>query len=147
MNLNFRLVGRFDRAVLLLIISTLLLIFLIIWWGDQVGLQVVALMPTPNSSHVPLHTRLQIRFDQHIISDTHKIQLTFTPAVSGAVQIAGDQLVFIPALAFQPQTTYAVTLTAGLRSDQGRRLRKPVTWQFQTGQTQVLYSAMMTKTE
>ncbi len=147
MNLNFRLLSRFDRAVGLVIVVTLLLIFLVSWRGDQVGIQVVTLSPAPNANHIPLHTRLQVRFDQGIISDTQNIQLSFTPAVSGSLQIAGDQLIFIPTSALQPLTTYAVTLNAGLRSTEGRRLRKPLTWQFATGQTQVLYSTTVSNTE
>lgn len=140
MNYIFHRLGRFDRAVFLLIIGTLLAILLVIWRGDQVGLRVIALTPTMNASDVPLHARLQIRFDQAIISDTTKIKLAFTPPLSGTVQAAGDKLIFTPDTALQPHTAYTVTLAAGLYSEQKQRLLKPVIWQFQTSQTQILYS-------
>jgi len=134
--------SRFDRTVALLIIGLLLTVGLVIWRGDQLGVGVIALSPAPAAAGVSVRSGIHIRFDQTLSTATQPIGLTFNPPVSGTVRTVGDSLVFVPATALQPNTTYAVTLQPGLESDQGRRLQAAVTWQFQTGQLQVLYSAL-----
>ncbi len=136
--------SRFDRAVALFSSAVLLIIGAVIWRGDQVGLQVVAFSPANTNSTVnpvSVHSRLQVRFDQAIISDTKQIHLTLSPPVSGTLQTSGDNLVFVPRVALQSNTAYTVTIAAGLPSQQGRRLRKAVSWRFQTSLPQVLYAA------
>ncbi len=136
--------SRFDRAVVLFSSAVLLIIGLVIWRGDQVGLQIISLNPAnteATKAAVSVHTRLQIRFDQPLNTDTRQIHVTLSPPVSGTLQATGDQLIFIPAVALQPNTVYTATLAAGVSSQEGRRLRKSITWHFQTNPPQVLYAA------
>jgi hypothetical protein len=70
------------------------------------------------------------------------VSLTVNPPTTGDVRADGAALVFAPATALQPNTTYTITLAAGLRSQQGHRLAAPVSWQFHTGQLEAIYSAV-----
>jgi len=134
--------SHFDRAVALFSIALLVLVGFIIWRGDQLGVGVIALSPAPAAAGVSVRSGIHIRFDQTLSANPQSLALTFNPPVSGTVRAVGDSLVFVPTTALQPNTAYTVTLPPGLESDQGRLLQHAVTWQFQTGQSQVLYSAL-----
>jgi peptidoglycan hydrolase-like protein with peptidoglycan-binding domain len=55
------------------------------------------------------------------------------PSVSGSWSPAqGNELVFTPATAFSPQSTFTVSIPAGLRSASGTSLGRPVTVRFHT---------------
>lgn len=135
--------GRFDRTVWGVIAVLAIVIAVIIARGDQVGVRVVALSPEPQSRAISPQTHLRIRFDQALIADSiDPAALTLDPPVAGALRLEGTSLVFEPLDPLTPDTDYRVTLATGLRSRQGRSLLAPLTWEFRTGHTSVLYSAV-----
>ncbi|HXF61067.1 MAG TPA: Ig-like domain-containing protein [Caldilineaceae bacterium] len=134
-----RRLGRFDRTVLLAIFSLILAILVVIWRGDRIGIQALAFMPAPGSSGVSVRTQIQVRFDQPLADGA---ALRLSPATPGQVRMEGETLVFVPDGALAPDTTYTVTLAAGVRSRHGRILHDPITWRFQTGRTAIVYSAL-----
>lgn len=64
--------------------------------------------------------------------DTSAVAPTISPAVAGTWTATSDQLVFTPADAYAPSTTYTVTLPAGLRSTAGNVLAGAATFTFTT---------------
>jgi Tol biopolymer transport system component len=135
--------SRFDRAVWLFMAALLLLTTLVIWRGDQIGVQVLAVSPPPDSEGNSLRTPLRIRFDQPIdATSVNPAAFVLTPPVSGALHSEGDTLIFTPVTALAPATGYAAQLAPGLRSLQGHSLQAAVTWEFVTGQTSILYTTV-----
>lgn len=134
---------QFDQVVGLLIILILGLIGLVIWRGDQRQLQVVAFTPGADATGVSTRTHFQIRFDQPIALPVDN-PLTFTPPLTGSLQVEEQTLTFVPTTLLQPDTEYSVTLNSGVLGRQGSRLSTPTHWRFRTGGTQVVYSAIDT---
>ena len=133
--------GRFDRVAWLVMAAILVVLAVVIWRGDQVGLNVVTLVPAPETVGNSPRTQLRIRFDQLLDAATvDPGALVLTPNVAGEVRAEGNTLVFVPTVALNPDTTYAVTLAPGLQSVQGRLLHDAVSWQFVTGHTSIVYS-------
>jgi TolB protein len=133
--------SRFDRLVLYTIFGSLLALALLIWRGDQVGVQAIAVNPPHDAQGISTHTQIEIHFDQPVALINENADLTLTPPVDGTLRSTGGTLLFVPTTGLRPNTTYTVTLSAGLRSQQGHRLGAPVVWRFQTGQIDALYSA------
>jgi Tol biopolymer transport system component len=68
-----------------------------------------------------------------------EVDILFDPAVSGQTRWQGARLVFEPNEPLAPDTTYRLTVPAGLSSRQGRELLKAVSWQFRTGRPRLIY--------
>jgi len=133
---------HFDRAVGITIVLVLLAIGLVIWRGDQIQLHIEAITPSADTTNVPTRTHLQIRFDQPVAQPATNEFLTFTPPLTGSLQVNDHLLTFIPATALQPNTNYSVTLHPGLVGQKGGRLRAAQSWTFRTGGVQIAYSAL-----
>jgi TolB protein len=110
----------------------------LVWRGDRVGIQVVALTPAADAGHVSTRPTLRVTFSQPIAPPAD-FSLTITPPISGTIRWQGDSLTFQPAALLQSDTTYQVTVPAGLSGQRGRTLLEPITWQFQTGHPRVIY--------
>jgi Tol biopolymer transport system component len=134
--------SHFDRLVLLTIAGSLVVLALILWRGDQVSVQAIALSPPPDAQGVSTRTQIEIRFDQPMAAVNDSSLLVAQPALRGTLRSNGAALLFAPTTGLLPNTTYTITLAAGLRSQQGYLLRQPVTWRFRTGQLEALYSAI-----
>lgn len=111
--------NRFDQVVLLTIISTILLTALLIWRGDRVGVRVEQLIPTDGAVQISSQAIMRVTFAQDMLAN-RAAQITIDPPVEGVTRWEGRTLVFEPATALQPETTYTVELGAGLTSQQGR---------------------------
>lgn len=132
---------RFDKTVLLIITAVLLTTLLLIWRGDQVGLQVVRLTPTEGSQQVSSQAVLRITFSQEMVAQA-RIALATHPPLAGTVRWEGGRtLVFEPTNRLTQDTSYTVTIPAGLAGQRGRVLLRPFTFHFRTGQPRLLYIA------
>ncbi len=132
----------FDRAIGVAILLVLAAIGLVIWRGDQLQLKIIAVTPGAAASDVPTRTHLQVRFDQPVVQPMTDDFFSFTPALSGSVQVNDHTLTFIPASPLQPNTDYSVTLNPGLQGQKGGRLRTAESWTFRTGGVQIAYSSI-----
>ena len=130
--------GRFDQAVILTMVSAILLTALLIWRGDRVGVVVEQLTPTAGAEQVSTQAVMRITFAQDMLAN-RAAQITLDPPVEGTARWEGRTLVFEPATALQPETTYTVEVEAGLSSQQGRLLLEPVRWTFHTSRPRVVY--------
>lgn len=137
----FTNVRRLDRVALAVVLVAIGVTLLMVARGDRLGVQVVAVNPAPAGQDVSTRARIRVQFDQALAADPGFIALEITPAVEGMGRPAGDSLVFTPDRGLAPNTLYTVTLPAGVRSQQGRRLQEPVQWSFQTGLPRVVYLA------
>jgi TolB protein len=133
--------SRLDQIALTFLLWLALLALILIWRGDQIGVQVVALSPAAGATNVSTRAIMQATFDQKIAAIGSGFPLSMTPPVSGTLRWEESTVAFVPAQALVPDTTYTVTLTANLQSQQGRPLHGPLTWQFHTRKPRVLYVA------
>lgn len=114
---------------------------LIVWRGDQMGMEVVSIIPADGATGVSTRAKIEITFDKIMSGAVDDIPLEFEPPVDGSIRWDGPRLIFSPNTAFDPNTTYRVSLTDQFSSQSGRlRLDQP-SWQFQTGQPRLLYIA------
>jgi Tol biopolymer transport system component len=104
-------------------------------------MQVVAVNPADGATEVSTRAVLRVTFDQPIAPLGSGFPISVTPPVSGTLRWEESTLVFAPAEPLAPGTTYTVTLNTDLKSQQGRPLGEPLTWQFQTRQPRILYVA------
>ncbi|MCI0578509.1 MAG: Ig-like domain-containing protein [Chloroflexi bacterium] len=138
--LSLRGLSLFDRSALLTMIGLLLLAALLLWRGDRVGVPVAQLSPADGAGGVSTRATLRITFAQDMATSASP-ELSISPPVSGAIRWEGRTLVFQPAVPLAPDTAYTATLPAGLSSQGGRQVLRPVTWQFRTGRPRVVYLA------
>jgi hypothetical protein len=131
--------SRFDRLVLSTLFVLALLIGALAWRGDRVGATVVSVSPAPGATDVSTRATVRINFGQEMPAEASGTLISFNPPVSGTVRWEGKTLAFVPSASLAQQTTYTATLTAGLKSQQGRPVLAPPTWHFRTGQMRILY--------
>lgn len=131
--------SRFDGIALATLAGLVLLTLLTIWRGDQVGVQVVSVSPAEGAAEVSTRARIQVTFDQKITAIGSDFPLSITPPVSGTLRWEEFTLAFVPSPALAPETSYTVTLTGKLQSQQGQPLNGALTWQFRTRPPRVLY--------
>lgn len=133
--------GRFDKAIWVVMALLLLLTALVIWRGDRIGLRVVTQVPAPDGAGISPRTPIRISFDQRIDAATVSPgALALTPSVAGELRAEGEDLLFVPSAALEPDTAYQIEIAPGLKSVQGRLLHEPLRWRFVTGHTSVVYS-------
>lgn len=132
--------SSFDRVVGLVLLGFFLLAALLIWRGDRVGVQPVTVSPAEGAVDVSSQTPIQVTFSQPVVAqDNSPFQIS--PAVSGTVNWQGETVTFRPAAPLTADTTYTVTLRAGIQGQQGRELLQAYQWQFHTGWPRILYIA------
>ncbi len=119
--------------------GAMLVILLTIWRGDQIGMRVLAFSPAPAAQEVSTRAPIRIQFDQAVVSKLNPDVLTLQPATPGNLRIEQDSLIFRVQTALAPDTTYTVTVAAGLRGQKGRSLHRSLTWQFRTGGIRVVF--------
>jgi Tol biopolymer transport system component len=133
--------GHFDKTVLLVMAGIILATLAFVWRGDQVGLQVVRLSPAGDSQQVSTQAVIRVTFSQAIMPQT-TVSVASNPPITGTARWENERtLVFEPAAQLAQDTTYAITIPAGLVGQQGRELLRPFTWQFRTGQPRLLFIA------
>lgn len=133
--------GRFDLAVGLTWLVALLAAVFVIARGDRVGLQIVGLTPADGAADVSVLAEIRVRFAQPPTAAAEDVPLRLQPEVAGVRRWEGNTFVFDPTPALAPDTTYTVTLAAGLSTAQGRTLLQPRQWSFRTRSLRILYLA------
>lgn len=132
--------SRFDRLVLVVLMGLSLTIVALVWRGDRVGVRVVELVPAGNATEVSTRPVIRITFDQPMQNEVPP-SLAISPAIPGTIRWEGNSLLFVPAQALQPDSDYQVVVPAGLPSQQGQQLLRPVEWSFRTGRARLIYLA------
>jgi hypothetical protein len=137
--LDFKL-SLFDRVVVLTLVGLACVVVLLAWRGDRVGVQVAAVSPLEGATGVSTQSQVSVTFSQEMAPGLES-PLYFSPPVSGTMRWERTTLTFVPSAPLNQDTTYSVTLADGLRSQGGRPLLRPLTWQFRTGRPRILYIA------
>ena len=128
----------FDRIVSLVIVGLIMAVVAIIWRGDQVGVPIAGIYPSPNSTNAATTAQISVVFDR-TMSQEQLPAFTISPPITGTAHWRGNSVVFLPAQPLPPNTRYDVTVDAGIPSQTGQILQKPLNWQFQTGQPTILF--------
>lgn len=131
-------VSKFDAVVWSVMALLAGLVTAVIFLGSRVGLAVVGQTPAPDAAHVSTQTQIRVQFEDTLDSapDT---AVTLSPFISGTTRLEGDTLIFQPITLLAADTSYEVTVAAGVQGENGRTLHDPLTWQFQTGQPRILF--------
>ena len=134
-------VTRFDRlvwavvAVLALVIAALALI------GDRVGVRIVEVWPAPEAGQVSTLIRPRVVFDQRVSVPVRAatVPVRLVPETAAELIWSARAVTLRPLQPLQPAETYTVHVDAGIASTQGRRLLRPLSWQFTTDMPRVVY--------
>lgn len=129
---------RFDRIVISVLATLATLITAVILYGDHLALEIIESLPAPNSRNVSTRATIQLTLSEPVV-DVPETAVTLDPPVAGTVAVQGDQLIFRPDLPLDANSSYRVTVTADIASEQGHQLEEPLSWQFQTGQPRIVY--------
>jgi Tol biopolymer transport system component len=111
------------------------------------GLEATTLVPSEGIEGVAITSPIAIVFDRALDPDSldDGDLLRLTPSVAGSLEViappgaeglrdpTGRILRFQPSARLAPNTTYEVTLAAGLLGADGSQLATPLTWRFTTG--------------
>lgn len=133
---------RFDLIVLSVLLVLGAATGLVMLRGDQVGVRVGDLVPPPDSAGVSTRTDVRLTFDEAMDQASVERRFQMTPPLSGTLSWRGKTLVWQPRQGLVADTLYVVTLSAGARSAQGRRLKDNLTWTFRTGHPRVLFMSV-----
>lgn len=82
---------------------------------------------------------LVLNFRQPMARGSVESSWGLSPAVTGYFEWLGDKLYFWPKVGFNPQKTFVLSLKAGATNQQGRVLKRELTWTFSIRQPQVVY--------
>ena len=129
---------RFDRIVLSVLTGLALLITAVILNGDQLSLEVVDIVPAPEADRISTRATIQVTLSEALV-DVPETAVTLDPPIPGTVSIQGTQLHFRPDVPLAANSSYRVTIAAGIVGENGHQLEEPLSWQFQTGQPRILY--------
>ena len=134
-------VTRFDRlvwavaAVLATVIAALALI------GDRVGVRVVEVWPASEAGPVSTLIRPRVVFDQPVSPPVRAaaVPVRLVPETAAELVWSARAVTLRPLQPLQPAVTYTVHVDAGVVSTQGRRLLRPLSWQFTTDTPRVVF--------
>jgi TolB protein len=105
------------------------------WWS-LTSVRVVATVPVQNGAPVAVTAPIVVTLSAPPVGD---VALSLDPPAAGAVEIDGQRVIFRPNPPLQPQTTYRVSLAAGLADDEGRSLRRTYTWSLTTRTPRIVF--------
>lgn len=120
--------------------------FRLVFRAARSGLEAVTLVPNGGIEGVAVTSPIAIVFDRALDPESlDDGQLRLTPAVSGSLEVVAPPnaeglrdprpriLRFQPSAPLEPNTTYEVSLAAGLLGADGSQLATPLAWRFTTG--------------
>jgi hypothetical protein len=110
------------------------------------GLEALRLVPSDGVEGIAINSPIAILFDRELDPDSlDGGLLRFSPAVTGSLEVTAPPgaeglrdptprvLRFQPSSPLQPNTTYEVSLAAGVLGADGSQLATPLAWRFTTG--------------
>ncbi len=130
--------SRFDRIVISVLATLAMLITAVILYGDQLALEVVDFVPAPEADNISTRATIQVTLNEGLV-DVPETAVILDPPVPGTVSIQGTQLLFRPDVPLAANSSYRVTVAAGVVGENGHELEEPFSWEFQTGQPRVMY--------
>jgi Tol biopolymer transport system component len=92
----------------------------------------------PNGSDVSVGAAIRVTFSRPVDRASVESQLVISPATAGRFFWEGQTLTFRPTHPLQPDTTYQVTLQAGLSDTAGRANTAAQSWSFRTRSPRLL---------
>ncbi len=109
-------------------------------YTTEAAFAVLRVFPTEDSHDVPVKADITVIFNKPVVpltsreaSDAAPLPLKISPAVQGqGAWVSTAIYTFHPDQPLTSNTTYTVTLPAGVQTLNGETLRAPVTWSFHT---------------
>jgi Tol biopolymer transport system component len=131
-----RFFNRFDRVVLVAITLLVVAIAVTVLLGDRVGVTLERVTPLATAHST---SPITIQFSEAMNRDTVNPRLQIEPELPGAVSWSGTTLIYRPAAAMKPGTTYTVTLDDGAVSETGRPILNEYQFSFEVLRPRVAY--------
>lgn len=128
--------NRFDRVVLTALGLMLAAIALTLVLGDRIGVTLERVTPLAAGHST---SPITIQFSEAMNRDTVTPRLQIEPEVPGAISWSGTTLIYRPAQAMRPGTTYTVTLDDGAVSETGRAILNEYQFSFEVLRPRVAY--------
>ena len=109
--------------------------------GDRVGIRVIDMWPEEGTAPVSTLIRPRVVFDQPVSPPVRAatVPVRLVPETAAELVWSARAVTLRPLQPLQPGIAYTVHVDAGIRSTQGRRLLHPLSWQFTTDLTRVVY--------
>lgn len=136
-----RRVTRFDRLVGAVVATLAAVIAALVLIGDRVGVRVIEVWPVAGAEPVSTLIRPRVVFDQPMSPPVRAatVPLRLVPDTAAELVWSARAVTLRPLQPLQPAVTYTVHVDAGIVSSQGRRLLRPMSWQFTTDMPRVIY--------
>ena len=136
-----RQITRFDRLVGTAIATLAAVIAVLALIGDRVGVRVVETWPAAGAEPVSTLVRPRVVFDQPVSPPVRAatVPLRLVPDAAAELVWSARSVTLRPLQPLQPDVTYTVHVDAGIVSTQGRRLLRPLSWQFTTDLPRVIF--------
>jgi Tol biopolymer transport system component len=128
--------NRFDRVVLAVIGLLVAAIVVTVLLGDRVGVTLERVTPLATAHST---SPIIIQFSEAMNRDTVQPRLKIEPELPGEVSWSGATLIYRPAAAMKPGTTYTVTLDDGATSETGRVFLNEYQFSFEVLRPRVAY--------
>ena len=132
---------RFDRLVAAVVTALAVVIATLALLGDRVGVRVVEAWPAAGAEPVSTLVRPRVVFDQPVSPPVRAatVPLRLVPDTAAELVWSARAVTLRPLQPLQPDVTYTVHVDAGIVSTQGRRLLRPLSWQFTTDLPRVIF--------
>lgn len=101
------------------------------------AVRLVASTPGIGARGVNPTTAIRLTFDQSVAPESAKGRFAVEPQVPGSLAVAGQTLTYMPSEPLRNDTTYTVTLAAGVVGEEGIPSKEPVEITFTTEPTVV----------
>jgi Tol biopolymer transport system component len=130
---------RLDKTVVAVLALVALAIGITLLRGDRIGMQVTETLPAAQAHSVTTRTQMAVTFSEPVSATALQDNLRISPAISFTLRWNGNAAFVVPQHALQSDTTYSVTIKAGVQSERGRALLHDVNWSFSTGHPRIVY--------
>ncbi|MFN8371638.1 MAG: Ig-like domain-containing protein [Anaerolineae bacterium] len=127
---------RFDVTVSVVILALLAATLLTVIIGDRIGVRVLAAGPISTAHST---SSIFLQFTEDMDQTSVESRLLLDPPLNGNFRWNGRTLIFQPATAMSPGTTYTVSLPRGAASDSGRQTLSEYRFNFTVMMPRVAY--------
>jgi len=129
---------RSDRFILIVLAVLLGLILILLIQGDRAGVKVTAVIPA-EGEQVGVYGPIGIQFSNPVDKASAESHFSTTPSVAGSFEWEEDILWFFPDTALDPDQEFLLSLSAGMKSADGRELVESQQWSVSIRSPDILY--------
>jgi Tol biopolymer transport system component len=123
---------RFHPAIALGLVVAALAVTVIAVLASRAGVRIVDASPAGVIGGVPITAPIRLTFSQAVDAASVEARFRIEPVVAGRLVWEGREATFWPHSALAPDTSYTVTVEAGVKGQRGGALKEDYRWHFRT---------------